>query len=155
MVLLITTRQTKSSFFKPIPLEYPVLNLCRDGPSGTFAVSLLQAEICVGKFIQLSPLIPQAVATLERQKALMPLLLGELNVLALRIECVTNCHDRTRKYYYLTRFMFAFVLISLVFAVCSLFLGVFALCSRIGSYMSSFLCSIALFFQTLTAALMT
>ncbi|MCJ1370217.1 hypothetical protein MMC20_001429 [Loxospora ochrophaea] len=61
----------------------------------------------------------------------------------------------TRKYYYLTRFMFAFVLISLFFAVCSLFLGLFALCSRIGSFLSSFLCSIALFFQTLTAALMT
>ena len=155
MALLTTPRQTKSSFFKPILLEYPVLNLCRDGPSGTFAVSLLQVEIYVGKFTQLSPLILRAVATLERQKALTPLSSGELHVLAVRIERLTNWHDRTRKYYYLTRFMFAFVLISLFFAVCSLFLGVFALCSRIGSYMSSFLCSIALFFQTLTAALMT
>lgn len=62
---------------------------------------------------------------------------------------------RTHKYYYLTRFMFAFVLISLFFAVCALFLGLLALFSRIGSYLSSALCSFALFFQTLTAALMT
>ncbi|MCJ1226129.1 hypothetical protein MMC12_002778 [Toensbergia leucococca] len=61
----------------------------------------------------------------------------------------------TRKYFYLTRFMFAFVLISLFFAVCSLFLGLFALCSRIGSFLSSALCAVALFFQTLTASLMT
>jgi len=61
----------------------------------------------------------------------------------------------SHKFFYLTRFMFAFVLISLFFAVCSLFLGLFALCSRIGSFLSSALCSVALFFQTLTAALMT
>ncbi|KAI4232983.1 MAG: hypothetical protein LQ352_008289 [Teloschistes flavicans] len=59
------------------------------------------------------------------------------------------------KYYLETRFMFAFVLIGLFFAVCALFLGLIALCSRIGSFLSSGLCSIALFFQTLTAALMT
>ena len=61
----------------------------------------------------------------------------------------------TKKYYYLTRFMFAFVLIGLFFAVCSLFLGLLALCSRIGSFLSSALCSVALFFQTLTTSLMT
>lgn len=61
----------------------------------------------------------------------------------------------TNKFYYLTRFMFAFVLIALFFAVCSLFLGIFALCSRIGSYLSSVMCMIAAFFQTLVAALMT
>lgn len=61
----------------------------------------------------------------------------------------------TRKYFYLTRFMFAFVLIALFFAVCSLFTGLLALCSRIGSYLSGFLNMIALFFQTLTACLMT
>ncbi|MCJ1410549.1 hypothetical protein MMC19_004635 [Ptychographa xylographoides] len=61
----------------------------------------------------------------------------------------------TNMFYYLTRFMFAFILISLFFGVCSLFLGLFALCSRIGSFLSSMLCAIALFFQTLTAALMT
>ncbi|KAI4091137.1 MAG: hypothetical protein L6R37_007783 [Teloschistes peruensis] len=59
------------------------------------------------------------------------------------------------KYYLETRFMFAFVLIGLFFAVCALFLSLLALCSRIGSFLSSALCSVALFFQTLTAALMT
>ncbi|KAL8935943.1 MAG: hypothetical protein Q9216_005186 [Gyalolechia sp. 2 TL-2023] len=59
------------------------------------------------------------------------------------------------KYYLETRFTFAFVLIGLFFAVCSLFLGLLALFSRIGSFISSALCSVALFFQTLAAALMT
>lgn len=59
------------------------------------------------------------------------------------------------KYYFLSRFMFAFILIGLFFAVCSFFLGLLALCSRIGSFLSSALCSVALFFQILTASLMT
>ncbi|KAI4261338.1 MAG: hypothetical protein L6R42_003463 [Xanthoria sp. 1 TBL-2021] len=59
------------------------------------------------------------------------------------------------KYYLESRFMFAFVLIGLFFAVCALFLGVIALVSRIGSFLGSAACSVALFFQTLTAALMT
>ncbi|MCJ1356483.1 MAG: hypothetical protein MMC33_006478 [Icmadophila ericetorum] len=61
----------------------------------------------------------------------------------------------THKFYYLTRFMFAFTLISLFFSVISLFLGLFALCSRVGSFLSSLLCFVALFFQTVTACLMT
>ncbi|KAL9021307.1 MAG: hypothetical protein Q9185_001512 [Variospora sp. 1 TL-2023] len=60
-----------------------------------------------------------------------------------------------RKFYLETRFGFAFVLIGLFFAVCALVLGLIALCSRIGSFLSSATCSVALFFQTLTAALMT
>ncbi|KAL8688391.1 MAG: hypothetical protein Q9218_005682 [Villophora microphyllina] len=59
------------------------------------------------------------------------------------------------KYYLESRFMFAFVLIALFFAVCALFLGLIALFSRIGSFLSSAMCSVALFFQTITAALMT
>ncbi|KAL8827968.1 MAG: hypothetical protein Q9170_006796 [Blastenia crenularia] len=59
------------------------------------------------------------------------------------------------KYYLETRFEFAFVLIGLFFAVCALFLGLIALFSRIGSFISSAMCSVALFFQTITAALMT
>ncbi|KAL8945674.1 MAG: hypothetical protein Q9183_008019 [Haloplaca sp. 2 TL-2023] len=51
--------------------------------------------------------------------------------------------------------MFAFVLIGLFFAVCALFLGLISLCSRIGSFLTSGTCSVALFFQTLAAALMT
>ncbi|KAL8791273.1 MAG: hypothetical protein Q9213_000230 [Squamulea squamosa] len=59
------------------------------------------------------------------------------------------------KYYLETRFMFAFVIIALFFTVCALFLGLLALISRIGSFLSSATCSVALFFQTVTAALMT
>ncbi|KAI9733303.1 MAG: hypothetical protein M1834_003387 [Cirrosporium novae-zelandiae] len=51
--------------------------------------------------------------------------------------------------------MFAFVLTAIFFAVCALFAGLLALCSRIGSYFSGFLASIALFFQTIAASLMT
>jgi len=61
----------------------------------------------------------------------------------------------THKYYYETRFMFAFVFISLFFAACSLILGLLALCSKIVSFLDSALVSVALFFQTMTAALMT
>ncbi|KAF2790121.1 SUR7-domain-containing protein [Melanomma pulvis-pyrius CBS 109.77] len=61
----------------------------------------------------------------------------------------------THKFYYLSRFMFAFYLIALVFAVIGLFTGCLALCSRIGGYLSGLTVAIALFFQTLTAALMT
>ncbi|KAL6713630.1 Eisosomes component [Lecanora helva] len=61
----------------------------------------------------------------------------------------------THQYYYLTRFMFAFVLIGLFFGAISLILGLLALCSKIVSFLDSALVSVALFFQTLTAALMT
>jgi len=62
---------------------------------------------------------------------------------------------RTRQYYYLSRFMFAFYLIALFFAVIALFAGVLALCSRLGGYVSGMTTAIALFFQTLAAALLT
>jgi hypothetical protein len=61
----------------------------------------------------------------------------------------------THKFYYMSRFMFAFYLIALFFAVCALFTGVLALCSRLGGYLSGLNAAIALFFQTLAAALMT
>ena len=63
--------------------------------------------------------------------------------------------NSSKKYYYETRFMFAFEFIALFFTACALGLGLFALCSRIGSFLDSAFCSIALFFQTITAALMT
>ena len=59
------------------------------------------------------------------------------------------------KFYYLSRFMFAFYLIALFFAVVSFLLSVFALCARLGSYLTGFSVMLALFFQTLAAALMT
>lgn len=58
-------------------------------------------------------------------------------------------------YYYLSRFMFAFYLIALFFAVIALFTGLLALCSRLGSYLSGATTFVALFFQALAAALMT
>lgn len=61
----------------------------------------------------------------------------------------------TSYFYYMTRFMFAFNLIALFFAVCALFLGLLALCSRIGSYASSVTTFVALVFELLTAVLMT
>ena len=61
----------------------------------------------------------------------------------------------THQYYYLTRFMFAFMLIGLVFAAMSLFTGLLALCTRIGSLLSGLVGLVALFFHTLTASLMT
>ncbi|KAL5113837.1 Eisosomes component [Pleosporales sp. CAS-2024a] len=61
----------------------------------------------------------------------------------------------THQYYYLSRFMFAFYLIALVFGCIALLTGLLALVSRLGGYMSSMTTSIALFFQTLAATLMT
>jgi hypothetical protein len=61
----------------------------------------------------------------------------------------------THQYYYLSRFMFAFYLIALVFGAFALLTGLLALVSRLGGYLSSMTTSIALFFQTLAATLMT
>jgi hypothetical protein len=61
----------------------------------------------------------------------------------------------THQYFYLSRFMFAFYLVALFFAAMALISGLLALCSRLGGYLSSLMTAIALFFQTLTAALMT
>lgn len=51
--------------------------------------------------------------------------------------------------------MFAFEFIALFFTACALVLGGLALCSRIGSFLTSALCSVGLFFQAIAAALMT
>ncbi|KAI9799303.1 MAG: hypothetical protein M1825_004796 [Sarcosagium campestre] len=61
----------------------------------------------------------------------------------------------TKKFFYLSRFTFAFILIGLVFAVFSLFTGLLALCSRLGGALSGLLASFALFWQAAAAALMT
>ncbi|KIW16030.1 hypothetical protein PV08_06081 [Exophiala spinifera] len=58
-------------------------------------------------------------------------------------------------YFYMTRFMFAFMLIALFFGVCALFTGLLALCTRLGSYLSGLLTMIAMFFQAIQASLMT
>lgn len=61
----------------------------------------------------------------------------------------------TKQFFYLSRFMFAFYLIALVFGSIALLTGLLALVSRLGGYISSLTVSIALFFQSLAAALMT
>jgi len=66
-----------------------------------------------------------------------------------------NFVDNHGYYFLMTRFMFAFMLIALFFAVCALFTGLLALCTRIGAYLSGFLTLIALFFQLIQASLMT
>ncbi|KAK3674345.1 Eisosomes component [Recurvomyces mirabilis] len=59
------------------------------------------------------------------------------------------------KFYYLSRFAWAFYVVSLFFAVIAFFLGFIALCTRLGAYLTGAMTMLALFFQTLTAALMT
>ncbi|KAI6792587.1 SUR7-domain-containing protein [Hortaea werneckii] len=58
-------------------------------------------------------------------------------------------------FYYLSRFAWVFYIIALFFAVVTFFLGMLALCTRLGSYLSGFTVLIACFFQALAAALMT
>lgn len=58
-------------------------------------------------------------------------------------------------YFYMTRFMFAFMLIALFWAVMALFTGLLALCTRIGAYLSGLLAFLALFFQLIQCSLMT
>ncbi|KAK0251212.1 Eisosomes component [Friedmanniomyces endolithicus] len=61
----------------------------------------------------------------------------------------------TTKFYYLSRFAWAFYIVALFFAVMAFFLGFLALCTRLGAYLTGLMSILALFFQTLTAALMT
>ena len=51
--------------------------------------------------------------------------------------------------------MFPFIIIGLFFAVVSLFTGLLAMCTRIGSYLSGFVAWLALTFQVITTCLMT
>lgn len=61
----------------------------------------------------------------------------------------------TNHYFLASRFMFPFIIIGLFFAVLSLFTGLLAMCTRIGSYLSGFLAWLALTFQVITTCLMT
>jgi len=61
----------------------------------------------------------------------------------------------TNSFYYMSRVVFAFMLISLFLSVCSLVLGFFALCMRIASYVSSVVAMAAWASQTVAAAVMT
>ncbi|KAF2724746.1 SUR7-domain-containing protein [Polychaeton citri CBS 116435] len=61
----------------------------------------------------------------------------------------------THHYYYLSRFMFAFYLIAIFFAVVAFFISALALCTRLGAYLTGLTVAIAMFFQALAASLMT
>ncbi|KAJ5960516.1 uncharacterized protein N7479_007666 [Penicillium vulpinum] len=61
----------------------------------------------------------------------------------------------TNHYFLTSRFMFPFIIIGLFFAVCSLFTGMLAMCTRVAGYLSGFLAWIALTFQVITTCLMT
>jgi hypothetical protein len=60
-----------------------------------------------------------------------------------------------KRYFYLSRFAFAFFLIALFLGVIALFTGLLALCTRLGAKLSAFTTFWAMFFQLLFAALMT
>lgn len=61
----------------------------------------------------------------------------------------------TNHYFLTSRFIFPFLIIALFFAVVSLFTGFLAMCTRIGSYLSSLMAWVALFFQIIATCLMT
>ncbi|KAE8147542.1 actin cortical patch SUR7/pH-response regulator pali [Aspergillus avenaceus] len=61
----------------------------------------------------------------------------------------------TKHYFLTSRFMFPFLIIALFFGVVSLFTGFLAMCTRVGSYLSSLMAWIALIFQIITTCLMT
>jgi hypothetical protein len=70
-------------------------------------------------------------------------------------ENVPDQFINTKHYFLMSRFMFPFIIIGLFFAVCSLFTGLLAMCTRIASYLSGFLAWLALTFQVITTCLMT
>ncbi|KAA8647230.1 hypothetical protein EYZ11_004746 [Aspergillus tanneri] len=61
----------------------------------------------------------------------------------------------TNHYFLTSRFTFPFLLMALFFAVISLFTGFLAMCTRLGSYLSSIMAWVALFFQIISTCLMT
>ncbi|GKZ83284.1 hypothetical protein CBS63078_1944 [Aspergillus niger] len=61
----------------------------------------------------------------------------------------------TNHYFLTSRFSFPFLIIALFFGVVSLFTGFLAMCTRIGSYISSLMAWIALVFQIITTCLIT
>lgn len=61
----------------------------------------------------------------------------------------------SNKYFYITRFMFAFMLIGIFWVFLSLLTGLLALCTRVGGWISAFFATLGLIFQILTTSLMT
>ncbi|RMD44383.1 hypothetical protein DV735_g682, partial [Chaetothyriales sp. CBS 134920] len=70
-------------------------------------------------------------------------------------ENVPEAFIGTSYYFYMTRFMFAFMLMALFFGVVAFFLSILALCTRLGAYLASLFSALAFFFQAIQASLMT
>lgn len=100
--------------------------------------------------------IPQATATSTPLRMSRTNSLGKSRAARARIMVEPRPNNRRTKHYFLlSRFMFPFIIIGLFFAVLSLFTGLLAMCTRIGSYLSGFLAWLALTFQVITTCLMT
>ncbi|KAF2773843.1 SUR7-domain-containing protein [Teratosphaeria nubilosa] len=61
----------------------------------------------------------------------------------------------TKYWYYMSRFAWVFMIIGLFFAVIAFLMSAVALCTRLGSYLTGSMVWIALFFDSLAAALYT
>ncbi|ODH48475.1 hypothetical protein GX48_05452 [Paracoccidioides brasiliensis] len=70
-------------------------------------------------------------------------------------EGVPSQYIGTNKYFFITRFMFAFMLIGLFWIFVAMTTGLLAFCTSIGGWLSSFFTSLGLIFQIITTTLMT
>ena len=153
LVVSTATLSTRSTSFKRTRREYRVRQQSQDGRSGIHAPSTGMVGMRAERPIQTIRLIRRT--TSGRREVYLIRSLGKITGVTQISNAPANHSRSTNKFYYMSRFMFPFIIIALFFAVCSLFLGLFALCSRIGSYLSSLSCAVALFFQTIVACLMT
>ncbi|KAI1309684.1 SUR7/PalI family-domain-containing protein [Xylaria venustula] len=64
-------------------------------------------------------------------------------------------HTTSQTYFYLWRFGWVFYLLSLFFTIVAFFTGFVACCGRLGSAIAGTMSTVALFFHTVAAALMT
>ena len=157
-------RWMTSTFCKHTRRTFQEPQVSRDGHSGTFAELMQTAKVNAGPHILPFPLIRPAIVISTRPQIFLRSLLGKLCRL-LWCCCFLGTAPRRRidywrlyrtsHFFLMTRFMFPFILIGLFFAVGSLFMGLLALCTRIGSLLSSSLAWIALMFQIISSCLMT
>jgi len=64
-------------------------------------------------------------------------------------------YEHRNYWYYMSRIGWAFYLIAAFFAVCAVFIGLLAFCTRLGSYLSSSFTFLAVGMQAVAASLMT
>lgn len=63
--------------------------------------------------------------------------------------------NNSKRYFYLSRFLYAFYIISLFFALAALLTGLAAVFSKLGGYVSALLSAVTLFCVTFSASIMT